>query len=226
MSQNMLDGIGAHAMRDEATAALGRAQRNYEVADAYIGLDVLVDALGGGKTQIEKAHRVLARLIEEPDGRAVIAATRYVESPDEWSGGDLAAVFLAGGITGCPDWQAEARRTMSGVVVLNPRRADFPIHDPDAARGQIEWEYRHLHRARVVLFWFPACESPQPIALYELGRHAALGRPIAVGVEEGYIRAADVRIQLELARPDIRVFGSLGATCAKAIALANGSARD
>jgi hypothetical protein len=36
----------------------------------------------------------------------------------------LPAVFLAGGITGCPDWQAELVRMLADVPValLNPRR--------------------------------------------------------------------------------------------------------
>ncbi|MGW2255544.1 nucleoside 2-deoxyribosyltransferase domain-containing protein [Kitasatospora sp. NPDC001660] len=66
---------------------------------------------------------------------------------------------------------------------------------------QIAWEYRHLHRAAVVLFRFPrSVGSVQPIALYELGMHAGRGVPIAVGVDRSYARRRDVEIQLGLAQ--------------------------
>lgn len=154
--------------------------------------------------------------------------SRYIEAPEEldptWRALDPApAVFLAGGITDCPDWQQEARQLLEShnvpVVLLNPRRADFPIHDPSAAHGQIAWEHRHLAAADVILFWFPASPSPQPIALYELGFHAAANRKIAVGTDPAYSRAADVVIQLSLARPDVAVRPTLKDTLAELIDL-------
>lgn len=144
----------------------------------------------------------------------------YIEAPTIWTGGED-SVFLAGGITNCPDWQKEARAHLEGsVTVLNPRRDDFPIDDPSAAPAQIEWEFNHLRRAKAILFWFTAGESVQPIVLYELGRHAALNRPIAVGVESGYSREQDVREQLALARPDVWVQHTLKNTCIIAEVLA------
>jgi Fur family ferric uptake transcriptional regulator len=145
----------------------------------------------------------------------------YVEAPTDYRG-DLPAVFLAGGITGCPDWQAEARELLagSGFVILNPRRGDFPIHDPDAAAGQIAWEFTHLRRADVVLFWFPdSGPAPQPIALYELGAHAATGKPLAVGADPGYRRRADVVLQLGHVRPGLVVRDNLADVCADAASL-------
>lgn len=141
----------------------------------------------------------------------------YVEAPDEYTG-VRSAVFLAGGITDCPDWQADAREMLEGlpVVVLNPRRANFPIHDPSAAAAQIDWEFRHLRRADVVLFWFPASPSPQPIALYELGFHASAGKPLAVGAEPGYPRRTDVLEQLAHARPEVKVHDTLAGVCEEA----------
>ncbi len=149
----------------------------------------------------------------------------YVEAPTEYAGG-RPAVFLAGGITDCPDWQAIAREYFAdlSVAILNPRRANFPIHDPNAAHAQVDWEFRHLRRADVVLFWFPASPSPQPIALYELGAHAAGGKPIAVGVEPGYLRSTDVVLQLGHVRPAVPVFSSLARTCAEARGLLDGGA--
>jgi hypothetical protein len=139
----------------------------------------------------------------------------YFEAPDEYDGA-APAVFLAGGITGCPDWQFEAHRHLADlpIAILNPRREDFPIHDPSAAAGQIEWEYRHLRHASAVLFWFPASgDITQPIALYELGAHATAGKPLAVGCDPSYVRRGDVLHQLALARPDITVRDNLADTC-------------
>ncbi|PRW62128.1 nucleoside 2-deoxyribosyltransferase domain-containing protein [Actinopolyspora mortivallis] len=148
---------------------------------------------------------------------------RYLECPDTYEphAGDGPLVFLAGGITGCPDWQREAVRGLSTTdwVVANPRRQNFPIGDPSAAETQIRWEHRHLTRADLVLFWFPASDAQvttQPIALYELGAAAAGGRRLVVGAAPGYPRQTDVRLQLWLARPDVEVQSTLRATLAQA----------
>jgi hypothetical protein len=138
----------------------------------------------------------------------------YIEAPTEFRGG-MPSVFLAGEITDCPDWQAAALSYLDGpdVAVLNPRRADFPIHDPSATQQQIDWEYRHLRHASVILFWFAGGPSIQPIALYELGAHAASGKPLVVGCDPDYLRRADVLYQLGHVRPELTVFVSLAATC-------------
>lgn len=145
----------------------------------------------------------------------------YIECPTMYrpAPGDPPAVFLAGGIVGCPDWQSVAAKHLAErAVVLNPRRANFPIHDPSATPEQIQWEHHHLHMDGVLtLFWFPASDrqvTTQPIAMFELG--AALGeqRPIVVGADPGYPRAADVRWQTALARPELTVTDSLDALLA------------
>lgn len=130
----------------------------------------------------------------------------YIEAPDEYDGPGP-SVFLAGGISGTFDWQADvaARLADLPLVVLNPRRRDFPMNDPAAAPAQIEWEFRHLRRATAVLFWFPP-ETLCPIALYELGGRAlAREQPLFVGAHPEYARRLDVEIQLKLARPEVTV---------------------
>lgn len=138
----------------------------------------------------------------------------YVEAPTEYDG-DHPSLFLAGGITDCPDWQAEACEHLAStpIAVFNPRRANFPIHDPTAAQGQIDWEFRHLDRADAVLFWFASGPSVQPIALYELGSHAAGGKLMVVGADPQYVRRQDVVLQLGHIRPDLHVFDTLAETC-------------
>jgi hypothetical protein len=169
-------------------------------------------------------------------------AIEYVEAPQKATTAASKSVFLAGGITDCPNWQSEAYGRFEldygdeDLVIYNPRRENFPIDDPSAAREQIEWEYKALAAADLALFWFPGGMAIQPIALYELGRHAGqvvtrhaggrsisgngtfqVKRPIVVGVDEGYKRSQDVFIQLELARPEIFVHDTLSATVRDAI---------
>lgn len=146
---------------------------------------------------------------------------RYVEAPNwykpiesYWS--DPPGIFLAGGITGCPDWQAEVVATLQShdidAVVFNPRRRDFDTSQ-DIADEQIAWEHHHMRRADLVMFWFPRSFSPQPIALYELGSfvHGDLGAWV-VGCDPGYIRRRDVQIQLALSVGLARVHDSLDET--------------
>lgn len=122
------------------------------------------------------------------------------------------SVFMAGGITGCPDWQADAielfRRYDADMVLYNPRRKDFPIGDPDAAEEQIRWEHDHLRKAHAIMFWF-CYDTVQPIVLYELGAWSMMPKPIFVGVHPGYQRRQDVEIQTALARPDVVVVSDL-----------------
>ncbi|WBP92171.1 nucleoside 2-deoxyribosyltransferase domain-containing protein [Kitasatospora cathayae] len=137
---------------------------------------------------------------------------RYFEAPDDYepAPGDPLSVFLGGGITGCPDWQAPAAEELLdvGLIVFNPRRRSFPIDNPDEAPRQIAWEHRHLHLAGVTLFWFPA-DQVQPIALFELGAALGEGRHIAVGAAPGYPRRLDVEHQVALTGNTRTVHASL-----------------
>jgi hypothetical protein len=124
-------------------------------------------------------------------------------------------LFLAGGISNCPDWQADAAAMLNDqdeLTVVNPRRAAF---SEDTAVEQITWEHTQLHRADVILFWFTS-GSLQPIALYELGVHATRGVPLAVGADPDYPRHLDIEVQLSLARPGLAVHRTLAETVATA----------
>ncbi|MCI0703031.1 MAG: nucleoside 2-deoxyribosyltransferase domain-containing protein [Planctomycetia bacterium] len=134
----------------------------------------------------------------------------YIEAPTDYEGSEP-SLFLAGGITGTSDWQSELVALLAELplVVLNPRRKNFPIDDPSAAPAQIEWEFRHLRRATAVLFWFPP-ETLCPIALFELGGRIAESRQgLFVGTHPEYKRRHDVEIQLKLARPEVAVASDL-----------------
>ncbi|WP_189866669.1 nucleoside 2-deoxyribosyltransferase domain-containing protein [Streptomyces poonensis] len=91
------------------------------------------------------------------------------------------------------------------VAVLTPRGSSFLVEDPNAEAQQVRWEHRHVHRASLVLFWFPESESHQLIAPYELGMMAAEPTPLAVGVGPAYVRRNNLVVQLSLARPGLTV---------------------
>jgi len=136
---------------------------------------------------------------------------RYIESPKKIIGETGKSLFLAGGIAGTPDWQQKVRRYLNNVnvILFNPRRKDFPIDDPAAAQTQIEWEYNHLRKASMILFWFPK-ETLCPIVLYELGAWSMTSKILFVGVHPEYKRRQDVEIQTKLVRPEIQIVYDLG----------------
>lgn len=121
---------------------------------------------------------------------------------------DDITVFLAGGISGCRDWQQEVINNLfqmigkddSQVVVYNPRQKDFNINDLDATEDQITWEFQYLNKVDIFSMYFVGGDQIQPICLYELGRYTA--RPLyerVISVEKDYIRERDVAVQVSLA---------------------------
>ncbi len=124
---------------------------------------------------------------------------KYIECPEEYSGAspDI-SLFLAGGITNCPDWQNEVKAKLSDqkIILVNPRR----IFKPEDEENQIKWEHSHLLRVNAILFWFP-CETLCPIALYELGAWNFRPKKLFIGCHPDYARKRDVEIQTKLERP-------------------------
>lgn len=120
------------------------------------------------------------------------------------------AIFMAGGITGCPDWQhvmVEQLANVPNLILVNPRRNDWDL--TKSSKDQITWEYHHLHIVDYTYFWFPK-EGMCAITLYELAMAVAKrGDRIRVGVEPGYWRELDVREQLALAAPWIDIVSTL-----------------
>ena len=140
----------------------------------------------------------------------VVTAVEKLEGPRPW-------VFLAGGITNCPWWQHEVIEILQDYphgTILNPRRHNFPIGDPNAAQEQIKWEFEALNRADIFSIWFSNADSDQPICMYELGRHlaryeAGFLKHMCVGVEPGYRREQDVIIQTKLVNPKCTIATTL-----------------
>ena len=168
----------------------------------------------------------------------MMAKVIYVEALDKASAVDdllqsKIRIFMAGGITGCPDWQDEAVKMLTlqvgwnhlglpgpdkDIMLMNPRRANFPMSDPTAADSQIKWEFDHLRYADVILFWFCA-EQIQPIVLFEYGYWLGQDKPMIVGCDPKYPRRADVLKQTSLARPELKIHSSLNDVCNEVLLL-------
>jgi hypothetical protein len=143
---------------------------------------------------------------------------KVVTAPESLQDLPSPSVFLAGGITGCPDWQQDMITRLRDInfgCLLNPRRANFPIHDPNAANEQITWEFKALRAANIFSMWFSNAPSDQPICFYELGRHLAMRQVdnqfkyVVIGVEKGFKRSQDVYIQTGLVSKKIVIVDNL-----------------
>ena len=112
-------------------------------------------------------------------------------------------VFLAGGISNCPDWQSEVSAALKEcpVSVFNPRRDIFP-DDMNAIEEQIKWEFERLRSSDILSFWFPE-ETLNPVTLFEFGAAMERSLPLVVGINPLYKRRIDVEIQMKLRRPEI-----------------------
>jgi len=122
-------------------------------------------------------------------------------------------LFLAGGISNCPDWQsyvANELKEMPDLTVYNPRRKNFIINDTTITEEQITWEFNHLRDSDIIIFWF-AKGSLNPIVLYELGMwgNSHSDKTILIGIDPEYTRKEDVIIQTRLARPEINIVESI-----------------
>lgn len=122
------------------------------------------------------------------------------------------SVFLGGGISNCPDWQQDFIANLDDVkegVLVNPRRHDFDITDPNLSADQIEWEHKHLGAVDAIVFWFPK-ETLCPITLFKLGKYCtSYFTQLFVGCHPEYARRFDVIKQLSLVNEHIRVVDNL-----------------
>ena len=133
-----------------------------------------------------------------------------VRAPNYWSKEDKVMCFLAGGLQKC-NWHSSVFNYLASLetddlVIFNPKRDDFDIHNPEMEVEQITWEYHHLNDFRenpkfFFSMYFDQSESVQPICFYELGRMLALLNPsrCVVSVHPGFSRKNDVIIQTALA---------------------------
>lgn len=131
-----------------------------------------------------------------------------IKSPGPLPEGEDITVFLAGGITDCPNWQDDLTEMLRSrddeldkpIVLLNPRRDDFDVGDATMELQQITWEFDAMSGADMIVFWFNN-ETLCPIVLYELGMWSnSRNTPIVLGIDPKYKRKRDVLIQTALAK--------------------------
>lgn len=134
---------------------------------------------------------------------------KCIECPEEYEGNEK-SLFLAGGISGCGDWQKEMAALLAkeNLLLINPRRKHFSTDNLDIEKQQIKWEFDHLKKATAILFWFPK-ETLCPITLYELGKCSMTNKKLFIGVDPQYARKRDVEIQTSLIRPEIKIVHSM-----------------
>jgi hypothetical protein len=139
--------------------------------------------------------------------RDVEAPVEHAPTPDRG-----AAVFLAGGTSGCPDRQRETR-LRRGHGCRGAVLAAYPgARRPAAAHRQIVREHRQPYLADVILLSFAAATGVQSISSYESGTHATRGADMVVGADPGYLRRLDIEEQPALAWPGMTVYNCLTAT--------------
>ena len=140
-------------------------------------------------------------------------------TPDDTSFSDLDAIpevdlFLAGGISGCWDWQKPTAALISHFleratpatwlidnppfVIASPRREAGFSMEGDAAVAQIAWEHKALAQSITKSYYFTR-DTVQPIVLLELGKHLANPVNLFIAIENGYQRKFDVLVQSDLA---------------------------
>ncbi len=150
-------------------------------------------------------HLAFVLLFSSHEGFCYTQDMQYIEAPSREEP-KHSSIFLAGGITNCPDWQSQIIEKLRDldVTVFNPRRKNFPIDNLNAAEEQIRWEYERLRRADLISFWFSEGSS-NPIVLFELGAAFERTTPLVIGVHPAYLRKQDVEIQTMLRKPNLRI---------------------
>lgn len=155
-------------------------------------------------------------------------AFQYIEAINNEKIKNPVSVFLAGGISGCEDWQEKVTdllRDCEELTVVNPRRKDFDVSKMGETVKQIKWEYKRLREVDIILFWFTD-DTVQPITLYELGStlQRIYGKQdddrlpvdeqqvVFIGCDPEYMRKFDVKIQAKLIGYGRTIFPTLEQT--------------
>lgn len=133
-----------------------------------------------------------------------------VQAPSEIKSDDGIKLFIAGGISNCPQWQDQLIKKLINdsrliypnkkIILINPRCEDCPLEEP-----QTKWEYKKLRKSDIIIFWF-SIGSLNPIALFEYGSYIkSRSKKIIVGCDPDYLRKNAVIIQTKLVHPKFKV---------------------
>ena len=122
---------------------------------------------------------------------------------------DNIKLFIAGGISNCPNWQNDLITKLTTepllkkyerikITIFNPRAKEIPEENT-----QIEWEYDRLKISDIVSFWFSE-GSLNPITLFEYGSNFR-NKNIVVGCHPNYQKINNVKVQTQLEKPNQKV---------------------
>lgn len=131
----------------------------------------------------------------------------YIQAPNNKIVDYGIKIFLAGGISNCPNWQEEITEKLINdnrlkdvkIIIFNPRCKEIPEENP-----QIIWEYERLHKSDIISFWF-SVGSMNPITLFEYGSHLNTNKTLVVGCHPEYIKKNNVIIQTKMVNPNQKV---------------------
>lgn len=138
----------------------------------------------------------LATTVPIQEFKVIQAPTQYIKTGP--------TIFLSGSIDSkSPSWRDTLSSALSDlpVTILNPVRKDWDSSwiesmDSPPFAEQVNWELEGMKNADVVAFYFGAY-SQAPIALLELGLHAASGRCV-VACPKDYWKRGNVQAVCEL----------------------------
>ena len=125
-------------------------------------------------------------------------------------------IFLAGSIDNgaAEPWQSQLEANLAPlpVIILNPRRTQWPVEAAQTATNplfheQVLWELRAMEQASLIALYF-APGSQAPISLLECGLYARSGK-LVVACPEGFWRKGN--LEIVCAYYDIPLLHSLAA---------------
>lgn len=137
-----------------------------------------------------------------------------ITAPDPYFNLEISNLFIAGGISNCPDWQMNTCHRFeeffsSSLIINNPRRNEFDVNEEPEI--QIKWEFDRLRLSKFLFFWFPE-ETLCPITLLEYGKYVLASNNndnVYVGCHRNYQRKNDILIQSKLQFNHVKIYYDL-----------------
>jgi len=146
---------------------------------------------------------------------------KILEAPSKLKSLNKIKLFLAGGISNCPNWQNEiiekiksekypqTKNMFEHTDIFNPRRKKMSKKiSRNKLKEQIIWEHNKLKESNIILFWFSK-GSLNPITLFEYGKYLPTAMRLVVGIDPEYERKDDVIIQTRVIRTSQKINNSL-----------------
>ena len=105
------------------------------------------------------------------------------EKKDKWY------IFLAGPISGAPEWQFTLPTKNKNIIWLSPRRENYSNAD---YYEQITWETNYLRMCDIILFWIPEKKviikgrDYAQTTRTEFGEYIARGKKIIIGIHKNF----------------------------------------